>query len=725
MDHTHGSHHSEQKAHKSTTMSSVYNRRQSTPNVPSSRQPVKLPVKKTFSNPNTSDVNADGVAMPYCSGSAGNSSSARFFYNESEKTSPRPNNVHLHQGRRKRDTQDAPDSTYIATDVLKANSDNFGNMPLPKDNHASQRNLADINSSLTSKESGQKEHSEERRTKTRLDSDSEPIKLHKSSTPVHQSRRQSTPAVYTRKQTEKPPGGKSASTPTSPNLKSPSAEVFPDHYTTRKHSAATVMHSGVSSKQVPRSPGSPNLVRFFDRVKTASIKGRSGSPAPASPKPILKSTTNFPIPASPARAQHFDFSFKDKTSPERTNSPSIKANSPNLPAGTNSETSASQGKNIKRNSVISSPEGIDLVAEPRVFSPRKGKFPTQNRFFYEPVKEPAVAFSATSTSSPTTTPVGTPVHIPTRTPIGDPVLTSRNVITDNIRQHVQTESVKIDTHVNTVEQPSKIFGVSSGLKSSTERTSVLAAAHVFKLNVKPSIEGHKEDLAAKFSEIEGPGFRKITTSKSLSNIFQESSDKNEENSHVGIAKKRISYNTTTKKKDKESSRTSRPDSTADKNTRTRPPSPGRIDSKELLGHLVKKVLTSAAAKQTSSPPSLFTVENTSTVGEKNRQKFAGSLDSKSAGLIPSKDERQASGISSAPRGKSVSPSQSALREATLPSDSFNEPRFSDKGHSGDVLPIVRVETVRESSQPTLESSAEMGVSFCARHINTIFRANAF
>ena len=37
----------------------------------------------------------------------------------------------------------------------------------------------------------------------------------------------------------------------------------------------------------------------------------------------------------------------------------------------------------------------------------------------------------------------------------------------------------------------------------------------------------------------------------------------------------------------------------------RPPSPGRIDSKELLGQLVKKVLTSAAAKQSASPQTSF------------------------------------------------------------------------------------------------------------------------
>ena len=54
-----------------------------------------------------------------------------------------------------------------------------------------------------------------------------------------------------------------------------------------------------------------------------------------------------------------------------------------------------------------------------------------------------------------------------------------------------------------------------------------------------------------------------------------------------------------------------------------PPSSSRVDSKELLGQLVKKVLNSAAAKQGSSPKASFVESSTSTARENGKGRDAG------------------------------------------------------------------------------------------------------
>lgn len=58
-------------------------------------------------------------------------------------------------------------------------------------------------------------------------------------------------------------------------------------------------------------------------------------------------------------------------------------------------------------------------------------------------------------------------------------------------------------------------------------------------------------------------------------------------------------------------------------SRKSPPSSSRVDSKELLGQLVKKVLTSAAAKQGSSPKASFAESASSASRENGKEKRAG------------------------------------------------------------------------------------------------------
>ena len=56
----------------------------------------------------------------------------------------------------------------------------------------------------------------------------------------------------------------------------------------------------------------------------------------------------------------------------------------------------------------------------------------------------------------------------------------------------------------------------------------------------------------------------------------------------------------------------------------RPPSPGKVDSKELLGQLVRKVLTSAAAKQGTPPSTSFTDKNTTPPKDRDKSRTSPS-----------------------------------------------------------------------------------------------------
>ena len=378
-------------------------------------------------------------------------------------------------------------------------------------------------------------------------------------------------------------------------------------------------------------PISSTLVQFFDRVqRTASKKSRPSSSASTVSKPKLYSTKSMPALTSFGTAQSLESLFKEQSS----GCAKHETCSSNLEQTVDSGSSASQVKTETPSS--GSPLAKDKSAT------RKGKLPVNNKFFYEPDN----TTSALTFSNPVSAINPSPVSL----------CHYKNAVTYPNIQDARLGSKFEGQHVNSSD------GISNTMRD---------------------IQNSEENMESKTSKIAKPNDGKTTTNQGKPDVPRNKTNLDEVVSTSKTNEVLRFYNI-----EKKMSK-----SLADKHNKTRAPSPGRLDSKELLGHLVKKFLTSVAAKQSNSPTNSFLADKSSDTQTDTPFSRNESY------IIPSLYEAD---ISSTQSEKSGVTFPDAKQDTTLPSKGFSKVHCEKD--------VVTTKSELRSSQQTLKSTCETTVS---------------